>query len=137
MVDLMWIAKVKYFSPATSTAIIRCPRAAFRIVWAALSFMDRIPSPSGADVGTPCVFRVLRVSGTMRKAEEEAIRRARREILRTRKMMADRGEEEGLGDALSLGRGEVPGDGGNSNSAAADFVVDDDDDDVMDDEDDD
>lgn len=31
-----------------------------------------------------CVFRVLRVSGTMRKAEEEAIRRARREIVRVR-----------------------------------------------------
>jgi ribonuclease P/MRP protein subunit POP5 len=30
------------------------------------------------------VFRVVRVSGTMRKAEEEAIRRARREVLRTK-----------------------------------------------------
>ena len=30
------------------------------------------------------VFRVLRVSGTMRKAEEEAISRARREIVRVR-----------------------------------------------------
>lgn len=32
----------------------------------------------------PAVFRVVRVSGTMRKAEEEAIRRARREVLRTK-----------------------------------------------------
>jgi ribonuclease P/MRP protein subunit POP5 len=31
------------------------------------------------------VFRVVRVSGTMRKAEEEAIRRARREIGRTKR----------------------------------------------------
>lgn len=37
------------------------------------------------------MFRVLRVSGTMRKAEEEAIRRARREIVRMR-----RGEEVGV-----------------------------------------
>lgn len=44
----------------------------------------------------PCVFRVLRVSGTMRKAEEEAIRRARREIVRVRGI-----EEKGvLGDLL-------------------------------------
>jgi ribonuclease P/MRP protein subunit POP5 len=42
------------------------------------------------------VFRVLRVSGTMRKAEEEAIRRARREIVRVRGI-----EEKGvLGDLL-------------------------------------
>lgn len=45
----------------------------------------------------PCVFRVLRVSGTMRKAEEEAIRRARREIVRVRGV-----EEKGvLGDLIS------------------------------------
>ena len=31
-----------------------------------------------------CVFRVIRVSGTIRKAEEEAIRKARREVLRLR-----------------------------------------------------
>lgn len=42
-------------------------------------------SSSGPNYRLPCVFRVVRVSGTMRKAEEEAIRRARREILRTRK----------------------------------------------------
>ena len=30
------------------------------------------------------MFRVIRVSGTMRKAEEEAIRRARRESVRLR-----------------------------------------------------
>lgn len=42
------------------------------------------------------MFRVLRVSGTMRKAEEEAIRRARREIVRVRGI-----EEKGvLGDLL-------------------------------------
>lgn len=38
-----------------------------------------------------CVFRVVRVSGTMRKAEEEAIRRARREIVRVQGV-----EEEGV-----------------------------------------
>lgn len=95
--------------------------------------MDRIPSSSssaggpGTDAGTPCVFRVLRVSGTMRKAEEEAIRRARREILRTRKIMADR--DGGVADALNLGR-EDPAD--DCHAAAADFAVEDDDD-IMDD----
>lgn len=43
------------------------------------------------------VFRVVRVSGTMRKAEEEAIRRARREIGRTkRENMNNGGVLEGL-----------------------------------------
>ncbi|KAJ5674447.1 uncharacterized protein N7477_004381 [Penicillium maclennaniae] len=95
---------IKYLSPATSTAIIRVPRAAFRLVWSALTYMTHVPATGGdAGVRRPnggreraCVFRVLRVSGTMRKAEEEAISRARREIVRVRGI-----EEEGvLGDLL-------------------------------------
>jgi ribonuclease P/MRP protein subunit POP5 len=70
--------------------------------------MSHVPAVTepGAGVGQrrpnggrerPCVFRVLRVSGTMRKAEEEAIRRARREIVRVRGV-----EEKGvLGDLIS------------------------------------
>ena len=33
------------------------------------------------DEETTCIFRVIRVSGTIKKAEEEAIRRARKQIL--------------------------------------------------------
>ncbi|KAJ5371391.1 uncharacterized protein N7496_007483 [Penicillium cataractarum] len=100
--------QVKYLSPATSTAIIRCPRASFRLVWSALTYMSHVPAVTEPGTGAgqrrpnggrerPCVFRVLRVSGTMRKAEEEAIRRARREIVRVRGV-----EEKGvLGDLIS------------------------------------
>ncbi|KAF4256689.1 hypothetical protein KXW98_003963 [Aspergillus fumigatus] len=83
---------VKYLSPATSTAIIRCPRASFRLVWTALTYMSQVPdfnnggmkkgAPAGAGKMRSCVFRVMKVSGTMKKVEEEAIRRARREISR-------------------------------------------------------
>ncbi|KAL4800724.1 Rpp14/Pop5 family-domain-containing protein [Aspergillus venezuelensis] len=83
---------VKYLSPATSTAIIRCPRASYRLVWTALTYMTRVPEISEgktkrvdlANLSRRCVFRVVRVSGTIRKAEEEAVRRARREIVRLR-----------------------------------------------------
>ncbi|KAJ5239091.1 hypothetical protein N7468_003710 [Penicillium chermesinum] len=94
---------VKYLSPATSTAIIRCPRASFRLVWSALTYMSHVPAPGPAGKKVtggkerPCVFRVLRVSGTMRKAEEEAIRRARREIVRARGVA----ESSVLGDLIS------------------------------------
>ncbi|KAI5868399.1 Rpp14 family protein [Durotheca rogersii] len=64
---------VKYHSPATSTFIVRTTRSTYRLVWAALSFMNSVPVKNGK----PCIFRVVHVSGTMRKAEEEAIRRAR------------------------------------------------------------
>ncbi|PGH03482.1 ribonuclease P/MRP protein subunit POP5 [Blastomyces parvus] len=107
---------VKYLSPATSTAIIRCPRASYRLVWSALTYMSRIPpttSKSGKSgaMQNDCVFRVVRVSGTMRKAEEEAITRARREVVRMRM----RGEEA-VGGGVLQGRfggetGEVDGDG--------------------------
>lgn len=42
--------------------------------------------------GKKCVFRVVRVSGTIRKAEEEAIRRAREIILKARRESGDQSE---------------------------------------------
>lgn len=72
---------IKYFSNATSTVIIKCPRAHFRLAWAALTFLTELPAArKGVSGGEKCVFRVVRVSGTIKKVEEEAIRRARRMI---------------------------------------------------------
>jgi ribonuclease P/MRP protein subunit POP5 len=59
------------------------------MVWAALSLMTSIPVKNGKN----CVFQVVRVSGTIRKAEEEAIRRSRELILKARR------EAEGRGDS--------------------------------------
>ncbi|PLB47518.1 hypothetical protein P170DRAFT_385256 [Aspergillus steynii IBT 23096] len=127
---------VKYLSPATSTAIIRCPRASYRLVWTALTYMSRVPeygNPSrskgaGPALTRPCVFRVIRVSGTMRKAEEEAIRRARKEIVRLREA-----EEVGvLGDlvgGLAEGGAGVVEDEGDNGEEVVDVDMDSDDDD--------
>lgn len=52
------------------------------MVWAALSFITSLPLRSAE---MPCVVQVVRVSGTMRKAEEEAIRRARLQIRRAQR----------------------------------------------------
>ncbi|KAM5433538.1 RNA-binding protein pop5 [Microsporum ferrugineum] len=79
---------VKYLSPATSTAIIRCPRASYRLVWSALTYSSSLPPAyraSADDQRRGCVFRVVRVSGTMKKAELEAIRRARAEVVKLTK----------------------------------------------------
>ncbi|KAH9891479.1 Rpp14 family protein [Xylariomycetidae sp. FL2044] len=67
---------VKYLSHATSTFILRTSRESYRLVWSALTFMDSVPVRNG----NPCTFRVVHVSGTMRKTEEEAIRRSRKLI---------------------------------------------------------
>jgi ribonuclease P/MRP protein subunit POP5 len=103
--------KIIYFSPATSTAIVRCPRAAYRLVWAALTFVGSLPGArrggGGSAERTGCVIRVVRVSGTIRKAEEEAVRRARSEIIRI-KMLEDEGGggsgSTGLDKLLRLGQ---------------------------------
>lgn len=87
---------VKYLSPATSTAIIRVSRDHYRLVWAALSFVTKLPRP----VDQSCVFKVVRVSGTIRKAEEEAIRRAKASILRAQR------SKGGAGDTLGRMLGE-------------------------------
>ncbi|KAG9203004.1 hypothetical protein B5807_09397 [Epicoccum nigrum] len=71
--------KVNYFSPATSTAIIRCPRDHYELVWAALTFVTKLPR-----VDIPVVCRVVRVSATIKKAEEEVIRRSRTIVKRAR-----------------------------------------------------
>lgn len=76
--------QVKYFNRATSTFILRITRDHFRLVWTALTFMNCVPVRDGP----PCVYRVARVSGTIRKVEEEAIRQARALILATKEYMA-------------------------------------------------
>jgi ribonuclease P/MRP protein subunit POP5 len=112
---------VKYVSTATSTAIIRVSRAHYRLVWAALTFTTKLPNP----VNEPCVIQVVRVSGTIKKAEEEAIRRARLSIVRARRAAEGKAgiadtfsedEDDGLGLAGGIedkdGRDEVDDDDG-------------------------
>ena len=91
---------VKYLSPATSTFILRVSRSHYRLAWAALSFMTLLPSP----VSRPCVMRVVRVSGTIKKAEEEAIRRARESMFRVRALVVGCGGGGGGGGGFGLVR---------------------------------
>lgn len=46
--------------------------------------MTHLPELSRQSTLQPCVMQVVRVSGTIRKAEEEAIRRAKAAILKAR-----------------------------------------------------
>ncbi|KAL8880474.1 MAG: hypothetical protein Q9205_000716 [Flavoplaca limonia] len=91
---------VKYLSAATSTAIIRCSRANYQVVWAALTYMTHLPRLPDQEKLQPCVMQVIRVSGTIRKAEEEIIRRARAAILKARRESQD-GERVVLDQILS------------------------------------
>ncbi|CAK7266495.1 RNA-binding protein pop5 [Sporothrix epigloea] len=75
---------VKYFSLPTSTFILRITRDHLRYLWTALTFMRSVPVRNGR----PCIFRVARVGGTIRKVEEEAIRQARALVLATKEYMA-------------------------------------------------
>lgn len=49
------------------------------MVWAALTYITKLPR-----VDIPVVCRVLRVSGTIRKAEEEVIRRSQKIVKRAK-----------------------------------------------------
>ncbi|KAI9794363.1 MAG: hypothetical protein M1816_005432 [Peltula sp. TS41687] len=113
---------VKYLSPATSTFILRVSRAHYRLAWAALTFITKLPLDGGD--ARVCVLRVVRVSGTIRKAEEEAIRRARNMVLRAKAAIAGWGrgleglriEEEVVGDGGEV-REEVRVDDGSGSDA--------------------
>jgi ribonuclease P/MRP protein subunit POP5 len=50
--------------------------------------MNQVPTPSKD--GRSCIFRVVRVSGTIRKAEEEAVRRARAIMLRAQRELGEK-----------------------------------------------
>lgn len=50
------------------------------MVWAALTYITHLPKP----LDTPVVIRVVRVSGTIKKAEEEVIRQSQHIIKRAR-----------------------------------------------------
>lgn len=76
--------QIKYLSCATSTIIFKIARKFYRLLWAALSFMHKVPLETKGE-GMDCVFQVVKVSGTIRKVEEEAIKRARDVVERARK----------------------------------------------------
>ncbi|KIV87650.1 hypothetical protein PV11_03182 [Exophiala sideris] len=92
--------RIVYFSPGTSTVILRVPRAHFRLVWASLTFMDTLPGASRGDAPVRCVVRVVRVSGTIRKSEEEVLRRARREIVRAKREGRDADDDQDVLESL-------------------------------------
>lgn len=54
--------------------------------------MDRLPVKDGRS----CIFRVVRVSGTIRKVEEEAIRRAKLLVLAAKDEMAGKASSDAL-----------------------------------------
>jgi len=64
---------VKYFSPATSTGIVRVAREHVRLVWAALTYLGEIR-------GKKVVVRVVHCAGTIKKAERRAVVRAGAEV---------------------------------------------------------
>lgn len=66
---------LKYFSPQTSKGIVRVPRDHYRLVWTVLSLIKELK-------GKPVVIRVVRVGGTIKKVEREAVRRAKQDIAR-------------------------------------------------------
>jgi ribonuclease P/MRP protein subunit POP5 len=95
--------QVIYLSTATSTAIVRVSRDHFRLVWVALSFVTKLPKP----FDDPCVIQVVRNSGTIRLAEEEAIKRARDFVRRARSSSQEVGLEQVLRSAVEVEEREI------------------------------
>lgn len=67
------------------------------MIWAALTSMHSVPVKAGQS--KECVFKVVRVSGTIRKAEEEAIRQARMLVVAAKS--AQNGSKPGTASLLA------------------------------------
>ncbi|GAA6011141.1 hypothetical protein JCM10207_005511 [Rhodosporidiobolus poonsookiae] len=65
---------IKYFSPSTSTLIVRVAREHRRTLWAALTLLRKVG-------GVECVARVVHSSGTIRKTQHAAIAHDRAQLL--------------------------------------------------------
>lgn len=77
-------------------------------------------------------MRVVRVSGTIRKAEEEAVRRARDSMLRAQKAMAERavpGMEQVVGENAAIMRLRQQSRLAQDDDGRGEIIVDDSDDD--------
>ncbi|SCU91024.1 LADA_0F07668g1_1 [Lachancea dasiensis] len=66
------LLQIKYFSNRTSTGIIRCSREEYDLVLIALMFINRIDDVEGL------VVNPTKVSGTIKRVEQYAIRRNER-----------------------------------------------------------
>lgn len=66
---------VKYFSPKTSTGIIRCGRQHLDMIVAVLALINRLGDKE-------VIMRCVHVSGTIKKCENVSIRRDREDIVR-------------------------------------------------------
>lgn len=87
---------------------MRCPRHAFRLVWAALTCTTALPYPARSQV----VVRVVRVSGTIKKAEQEIVRRAKKIVARAKGSEGDGDvvmQVLGLGNDGGAGQARVNG----------------------------
>lgn len=89
--------------------------------------IHHVPTKDGP--GKPCVFRVVRVSGTIKQVEQEAVRRARLLILAAKDEMAGK-ESDALGALFgtkdSTANDVTMVDVDDGSGSAADFVDDDD-----------
>lgn len=95
--------------------------------------MTHLPRLPGGEKLQPCVMQVVRVSGTIRKAEEEVIRRGRAAILKARRASRNEGAT-GLDVALGPAKEgmlseQLLGDEGLERGVEDDEEDDDDDDD--------
>lgn len=89
--------------------------------------MSRVPIRDGR----PCIFRVVRVSGTIRKIEEEAVRRAKLLVLAAKDELAGKSSTEALGALLRNNANQsrnlaTPGGSNDSEPEAVDEVMSDD-----------
>ena len=90
--------------------------------------MTHLPLTRSQKRPQPCVMRVVRVSGTIKKAEEEAIRRAKASIMKAKRDEGGGGVDGLLGmlgeeEEQSLGKGKGKG----KSNAGSDASDDDDD----------
>lgn len=93
---------VKYCNTRTGTILVRAARDNIQMVWASLTFLTGLPSDCSAkdDKSFKCAWRVVHISGTIRSAQKNAIRRAAKRIKKILDTCTDEAKRKSLQDIL-------------------------------------
>jgi len=113
---------VKYLSCPTSTAIVRVNRSGWRMLWGGITSITRLNLGRAGKESVECVIRVVRVSGTIRKSEEECIRRSKESIRRAKKLLDPQEEYIEMEDRVDMTSGIIDDDDGSGEDNDVDMA---------------
>jgi len=92
------------------------------MLWGGITSITRLNLGRAGKESVECVIRVVRVSGTIRKSEEECIRRSKESIRRAKKLLNLQEENVEMEDRVEMTKGIIDDDDGSGEDDDVDMA---------------